>query len=159
MTSNESRRKYQEHLRQKRREYGPEILRTKKRCPECRLTKATVEFQRDRSNNDGFTAYCKECKIKKDKALRQMRKQTGPRIDRIEKLISEHIGERKDGYHLDHKLPLCAFDYSDQHQIAASWHPANLQWLKAADNLKKSGKFCKSDFENYMRWYDNVCTK
>jgi len=32
-----------------------------KRCPNCRTTKSTAEFPRNRSSKDGLAAYCKRC--------------------------------------------------------------------------------------------------
>jgi hypothetical protein len=40
-------------------------------------------------------------------------------------------------YHIDHAIPLSAFDLTDTKQIQIAFSPENLQWLSAEENLSK----------------------
>jgi hypothetical protein len=44
------------------------------------------------------------------------------------------------GWHVDHIVPISAFDLSDEQQLKAACHYTNLQPLWAFDNLSKGGK-------------------
>ena len=46
----------------------------------------------------------------------------------------------RDGWHMDHIVPLSAFDLSDADQIKAACHYTNLRPMWAADNLRKGAK-------------------
>jgi len=58
-------------------------------------------------------------------------------------------------WHVDHIVPLHAFDLSDHTQLRiANWY-RNLQPLWARDNLRKSAKYTTADHENLIRdFYD-----
>ena len=43
-------------------------------------------------------------------------------------------------WHLDHILPICAFDLADREQFLVAFHYTNYQPLWAAENLKKGGR-------------------
>jgi len=72
------------------------------------------------------------------------------------KKIIEHLGncpgESKE-YHIDHIIPLSAFDLNDQIHIKAAFSPENHQWLKIEDNLKKSNKYDKNKFDKLIMKY------
>ena len=46
----------------------------------------------------------------------------------------------KKGWHLDHKVPLSAFDLTDPEQMKEACHHSNLQPLWWFDNLEKSNR-------------------
>lgn len=46
----------------------------------------------------------------------------------------------RDGWHLDHIIPLSAFDLTDPEQLKIACHYTNIQSLWAKDNLVKSNK-------------------
>lgn len=50
----------------------------------------------------------------------------------------------RDGWHIDHIIPVSHFDMSDQEQQKQCFHYSNLQPLWAADNLKKRDKVLDS---------------
>ena len=51
----------------------------------------------------------------------------------------QNIGE----WHIDHVVPVAAFDLTDDHQLAMCFHWTNMQPLWQHDNLVKSDKVCK----------------
>jgi len=60
--------------------------------------------------------------------------------------IYTKVGPRPDiRYHLDHIVPLSAFDLSDERQITEAFSPENLQWLKGIENIRKSNRWVDSD--------------
>ena len=44
------------------------------------------------------------------------------------------------GWHIDHEIPLYAFDLTDREQLLRACHYTNLQPMWAIDNLEKSNK-------------------
>jgi len=73
------------------------------------------------------------------------------------KLIVKHLGPcpgKVNDYHIDHILPLSAFDFNNSKHIVAAFAPENHQWLKKRDNLVKSAKYDKNDFNEYVRKFD-----
>lgn len=46
----------------------------------------------------------------------------------------------KIGFHIDHKIPVSAYDLNDKDDIRNCFNPENLQWLDAVENLSKGNK-------------------
>lgn len=64
-------------------------------------------------------------------------------VQHIESLWSDGMtwaNWTRDGWHIDHIVPLSAFDLSDADQIKAACHYTNLRPLWATDNLRKGAK-------------------
>jgi len=56
----------------------------------------------------------------------------------VEKLMRERPKDYKTrDYHIDHIIPLCAFDLSNETELRKAFHPDNHQWLPAERNLSK----------------------
>lgn len=69
------------------------------------------------------------------------------------KSIIEQLGQPpQDGkkYHIDHIFPIVAFDLENPEHIKLCWHPSNLQWLEASENIKKSDKYDLNEFIHYI---------
>jgi hypothetical protein len=64
-------------------------------------------------------------------------------VNHIESLWSDGMAWAnwtRDGWHIDHIVPLSAFDLADAAQISAACHYTNLRPLWAKDNLRKGAK-------------------
>jgi hypothetical protein len=62
--------------------------------------------------------------------------------------------------HIDHIIPLDAFNMKNPLHQRASFHRSNLQPLWRKSNLEKSFKYKQEDFDAYMKWFiDNVIKK
>jgi len=66
----------------------------------------------------------------------------------ITKLISELPSDfNVQTYELDHRKPLCTFDFSYPEQIKIAFSPENHQWLEKEKHLKKTIKDCKQSLK------------
>jgi len=63
-------------------------------------------------------------------------------------------GNRKE-YHIDHILPISAFDFDNPIHILAAFAPENHQWLKAEENLQKHNKYDKDEFFKYINKFNS----
>jgi hypothetical protein len=69
------------------------------------------------------------------------------------KSIVEHLGNPpQDGkvYHIDHIFPVSAFDLNNPEHIKLCWHPNNLQWLEASENMSKGDNYDEIEFKKYL---------
>lgn len=65
--------------------------------------------------------------------------------------IVECLGSRPgDDYEIDHIMPLAAFDFNNPIHIKAAFAPENHQWLPRKDNLSKSDRHDKDEFDVYL---------
>lgn len=77
-------------------------------------------------------------------------RKTGPAIEYgidINALV-EAVGPcpgPRDEWHIDHVIPCCAFDHTKPDEIRACWHPSNLRWMPAKDNMRKGGSYSEPD--------------
>jgi hypothetical protein len=68
--------------------------------------------------------------------------------------IIEHLGPcpgEREEYHIDHIFPLSAFDFDNLGHIKVAFAPENHQWLSKEDNLKKSDKYNKKEFNIFLK--------
>lgn len=69
------------------------------------------------------------------------------------KIIVEKLGQPPQDdkkYHIDHIFPVSAFDLNDAEHIKLCWHPDNLQWLEASENISKNNKYDLNEFQKYL---------
>lgn len=95
-----------------------------------------------------FNRYSKTGKIRKSKLY-------GISYEKIIehlKPFPENIKE----YHIDHIIPLSAFDLNNPVHILAAFSPENHQWLKAKDNISKNAKYNIEDFETLIKKIKNA---
>lgn len=59
-------------------------------------------------------------------------------------------GDRKH-WQIDHIIPLSAFNYFNNFEVWASFHPTNHQWLLAEVNNKKRAKYDKNDLNIFLK--------
>ena len=52
--------------------------------------------------------------------------------------IFDRLGPRPRGYHVDHIIPLSAFDITNPRHVYLAHLPCNLRWLPASENSKKN---------------------
>lgn len=113
-------------------------------------------FKKNRRNNDEIFRIKENIKNRTRMAINSYN--NGIKVISVSKDIDykkiyKHIGPcpcDKNQYHIDHILPLIAFDFNNPTYIKAAFAPENHQWLKAEANLKKSNKYNKKDFDNYI---------
>ena len=95
--------------------------------------------------NDKFCYHCKKTKsIKEFRKINNIGKKKekptsayGIDFDAIYK----HVGDRPSkNHHLDHIIPLRAFDFNLPEHIRLSHIPENLRWITKKENLEKSDK-------------------
>jgi hypothetical protein len=96
-------------------------------CPKCKLEKPRSDYFKSKSHANGLVSRCKKCTME-------------------DKLIYTRANKYKvrkwtiDVWHLDHIVPVSAFDFSKESSIYAAYHYSNLQPLWAVDNLKKGSR-------------------
>ena len=152
-------KKYMKLYRNNLKNNGKKINRESKKCYLCKKSKQSSEFYGHKLNPDGLMNICKNCNklttTIKESIKRYAKNGKTKSIIKYGiniREITESIGPKPDeNYHLDHILPLHAFDYNNDKHIRASWHPNNLRWLPDIDNLSKNGKYNKNEFNEFIK--------
>ena len=98
-----------------------------KSCSKCKIAQPFYSFSKKKASSDGYKSHCKTC----DKVLREENKF---------KPGMAWGNHSKDGWHIDHIVPLASFDLSDPDQVKQACHYSNLQPLWTEENLQKSDK-------------------
>lgn len=52
--------------------------------------------------------------------------------------------DNRSDWHIDHIRPLASFDFNNSEEVRAAFAPANHQWLRAADNLRKRCSYARA---------------
>jgi len=152
---------------EKRRKAGREWAR--------RNREKSYEYRNDKYNND--TQYNLNVKIRR-RIFQSLKQRRVSKSDKTIKLLGcsmqffdEYIkGLFHDGMtsddllngkiHIDHIIPVRAFDLTDTIQQRACFYFKNLYPLWDKDNLTKSGNYNIDDFNAYMDWFmKNVINK
>jgi hypothetical protein len=64
-----------------------------------------------------------------------------------------------DDYHLDHIIPVSAFDHNDLFEVWCCWNYRNLQWMLAKENISKKDKYDINDKVNYFNEMGKIYEK
>ena len=136
------------------------------RCKTCQKTWKKKWYREQRVNNPQY-------KIKKN-ISRRMRsalnapkgKSTAHEIGSSTARLQVHIERQFHEYmtwstrhrwHIDHRIPVTAFDLTSPVERAAAFHFLNLQPMWGEDNIRKSNKYNLKDKQDYMkRWREHV---
>lgn len=105
----------------------------KKWCSGCSTVKPFDGFHKNMANLDGYSSTCSKCKVSDSKLHKLYIIERTPSWADMNS-IKEFYANCPDGYHVDHILPLRGNNISGLHVLA------NLQYLKAEDNMKKGNK-------------------
>lgn len=139
---NERSRKYNRECKDKKREV---VLRSRNKHLESHRKRATA-YAKSKYDNDPlyrtkqnlrsliFSAFVRLSKNGKLKT----NKEYGIDFNAIFAKVGERPGNGRE-YHLDHIIPLAAFDFDNEEHVRLSQSPCNLRWVSRKENL------CKSD--------------
>jgi hypothetical protein len=73
----------------------------------------------------------------------------------VDDMMWENYGSE---WHIDHIIPCNAFALENEEQLKACFYYKNLQPLWAVDNIVKSDKYLKEDYDNYMTFFrTSIC--
>lgn len=72
------------------------------------------------------------------------------------KACADHLGPRPDDineYHIDHIIPCAAFNFTNPDHPAICFHPSNLRWVLAEENLSKNDTIYSELIEKHnLQW-------
>jgi hypothetical protein len=113
-------------------------IHDKKRCFSCDQVLDYDLFNKNAATNDGLQSICRECdrlpsRIRASMRHSRLKQRTPPWSEEID--IALLYANCPIGYHVDPIVPLNGENVSGLHVLA------NLQYLTAEENLKKSNKF------------------
>ena len=141
-----------EHFVQKSREW---YAKNTKRQSEYKKKwrKANPQYQVKRCKVDPCFRIARALRTRLYEVLKGKRKAgsavdlLGCTIEELKKHLEDHFlpgmswdNYSVDGWHIDHIVPLDAFDLTNLEQLTSACHYTNLQPLWAADNISKSNK-------------------
>jgi hypothetical protein len=118
---------------ERRRVYQREYLHNKRKDPQFRM----IQNARVRIN----TALSERGLWKKGRTVELLGIDTKQLASYLEsKFLPGMTWENRGEWHIDHIIPLAAFDLTNEHEQRRAFHYTNLQPLWARDNLKKGKK-------------------
>ena len=65
-----------------------------------------------------------------------------------EQILKVHGNRPSNAYHLDHIVPHSFFSYMTENEIRSCWHPENLRWWLAVDNIKRKNVLTQCEVRN-----------
>lgn len=137
-----------------------EYKRKKIFCISCRKIKTSHKkiyefnvcnacYKRIKYNNDPNFKIKSLLRGRLTKALKAKQIRKKYKIDYLS--IINHLGEKPGpDYHIDHIIPLCAFNLLIESEVLKAFAPENHRWIPAKENLSKGGKYNVSDYKNFM---------
>lgn len=138
---NERSRKYNRECKDKKRET---VLKSRVKHLDAHL-KYRKQYQQDRYNNDPMYRMKHNLRSLILSAFKRLSKngklKTNKEYGVDFKAIFDRIGHRPGSgkeYHLDHIIPLAAFDFDNLEHVKLSQSPCNLRWITKRENLDKS---------------------
>jgi hypothetical protein len=90
--------------------------------------------------NEAFKRFSKNGKVKSSKDY-------GINWQEIIEYIGSCPGDRNE-HHIDHIVPLSAFNFDNLVHIKIAFSPQNHRWLNKKDNLRKHNKYRQKDFDD-----------
>jgi len=126
-----------------------------------RLNRASVKYQAERMRTDPAFRLSKLLRGRLYTALDGGYKESstmdllGCTLDELkEHIASQFTGSMRWGdrssFHLDHIIPLSAFDLNDPMQLSYAMNWRNHQPLTKEDNLRKADKYCPKELKKYL---------
>lgn len=125
-----------------------------KNCQKCKQDLSLDSFGKNKNTKDSLNPICRFCRSNKIDKTRVFKVMTvsavtdlGCSIEFLMEYLSSKFQEGmswenygKQGWHIDHILPLSKFNLEDPTEFKVANHYTNLQPLWAIDNLKKWNK-------------------
>jgi len=121
-------------------------------CRQCNSNKPKKKRDRTKEHKADSERMKTDSEYRIKKLVRLAIKHSFQKIDKKKELptakygidfteIYKKIGNRPDSsFHLDHIIPLAAFDFNNLDHVRLSHLPENLRWLEKKENLKKQDK-------------------
>lgn len=66
----------------------------------------------------------------------------------IAESVHNAIGDRPEGYHLDHIIPQSFFDHRKEDELLACWDIENLRWLPARQNITRGNRLTDDEIKS-----------